>query len=214
MMRIRTAALVVLAIFALAAICVAADAPKDCAKQPGKTGMRFAKELGLTKEQAQQIRDIVEKFHADVKDVVKTDATKADKAAKIKDLKTTVGDAIMAVLTPDQQEKAKQMNLVKRLLSPAREHAGGLDRILAQLNLNDAQRAKIKTIQEDSETKAKAIRDDTSLTPDQKRTNMQDLRQQTIVSIEGVMTDAQKAKFEELLKANPWPKGKQGKRGA
>jgi len=88
--------------------------------------------------------------------------------------------------------------------NPGARHAGfGLPRILAQLNLTDAQKADTDKILKASEDAAAAVRNDSSLTPEAKRAKMQEIRKDTIAKIKAVLTPEQAAKFDELLKQMP-----------
>jgi periplasmic protein CpxP/Spy len=77
------------------------------------------------------------------------------------------------------------------------EH-GKLAKVLKQLNLTDQQKADLKPILMDQRTQAKAIREDSKLTPEQKKEKMKDLMKATHEKIAAILTPEQKAKLKEL----------------
>ena len=75
-----------------------------------------------------------------------------------------------------------------------------LDMMTKQLNLTPDQVTQIKTIQTDGRTKMTAMRDDTSLSQDDKRAKMMSMRQDEQGKIRGVLTDDQKTKYDAMQK--------------
>ena len=78
-------------------------------------------------------------------------------------------------------------------------HRGaGLKKLGDALGLSDAQKAQIKTIMQSAQQQAKAIKADTSLTPEAKKAKMQELgksaRQQSLA----VLTPEQREKLKAL----------------
>lgn len=170
-------------------------------KRPGVG--RIVKELGLSQAQADQVRAIVQRFHQDVKAIVQSSASREEKQTKVKDLRAKAGDEIMALLTPEQRDKATQMKLVDKLLSRRGAMAGMLMHMLAQLNLSETQKAQVKDIMKSCQEAGKAIREDATLTPEARRAGMRQLRQDTIEKIKAVLTPDQLTKFNELLAQRP-----------
>jgi periplasmic protein CpxP/Spy len=64
------------------------------------------------------------------------------------------------------------------------------------LGLTADQKAQIKSIREDSKTQANAIRNNSSLSQQQKKEQLKSLHHATHERVEGVMTPEQRAKFE------------------
>ena len=75
-----------------------------------------------------------------------------------------------------------------------------LDMMTRQLNLSPDQVTQIKTIQADGHTKMMAMRDDTSMSQDDKRAKIMSMRQDEQGKIRGVLTDDQKTKYDAMLK--------------
>ena len=73
-----------------------------------------------------------------------------------------------------------------------------LARMTERLNLTEAQQARIKPIIEDEGKQLKALRDDTSLTRDQKREKFREISTVTFANIDAVLTPEQQKKHVEL----------------
>ncbi len=77
-------------------------------------------------------------------------------------------------------------------------HRGG-DR-MKDLNLTPDQQEKMKKLREDNRTKMEAIKNNTSLSDDQKQEQMKKLRMDQRKNMEGLLTDEQKAKMKDARK--------------
>lgn len=73
-----------------------------------------------------------------------------------------------------------------------------LEWLTTRLSLSTTQQEQIKPLLVARADKAKAIRDDASLTQDQKNDRLERLRQDTDVEIEAVLTSTQVAEFKEM----------------
>jgi periplasmic protein CpxP/Spy len=67
-----------------------------------------------------------------------------------------------------------------------------------KLNLTDDQKAKLKPILEDQMQQMKAVRDDTSLSQDQKRAKVKSIHESFHEQINAVLTPEQQAKFKQM----------------
>ena len=70
---------------------------------------------------------------------------------------------------------------------------------LAQLNLTQAQQAQIRVFFAQAETALKAIRENTSLTPEQKRSAVQEAMKTLKTNVLGVLTAEQKERLKEIM---------------
>ena len=68
------------------------------------------------------------------------------------------------------------------------------------LNLTADQQTKVKAIFEDSRAKAKVIADSTTLSGDEKKAKIQELREATNAQIKPLLTPDQQKNFDEVLK--------------
>jgi periplasmic protein CpxP/Spy len=80
-------------------------------------------------------------------------------------------------------------------------HAGerGFDRMAQQLNLTDQQKTQIQGLFQTQRQQSQSIRQDTSLTPEQKQDKLKQLRESTHQQMQSVLTPEQRQKFQQLL---------------
>lgn len=78
------------------------------------------------------------------------------------------------------------------------QHGNRLDWLSEELNLTDEQKAKVKPILEAQGKQMHAIRDDSSLSQDQKHEKMMQLHETTHSQINGILTPDQQKKFAQL----------------
>lgn len=79
------------------------------------------------------------------------------------------------------------------------DHPGRrMDWLAKQLNLTDDQKTKLQPIFENEASQMRAVRDDTSLNPDQRRAKMKQIRESTRPQIDAVLTPEQQQKFQQL----------------
>lgn len=79
-----------------------------------------------------------------------------------------------------------------------------------KLNLSDDQQAKVKSILTDSHQQMQAIRGDSSLSQDDRRSKMRSLREATNSKVRDVLNDDQKKQFDEMQQQMR----EQGKKGS
>ncbi len=75
-----------------------------------------------------------------------------------------------------------------------------LDMMTEQLSLTPDQVTQIKTIQTEGRTRMMAMRDDTSMSQDDKHAKMMSIRQDEQSKVRAVLTDDQKTKYDAMLK--------------
>jgi Spy/CpxP family protein refolding chaperone len=83
-------------------------------------------------------------------------------------------------------------------MGPRGGGAGQLEMLTKRLDLTADQQAKVKTIQEDSGKQMMALRNDTTMSQDDKRAKMMDLRKSSSDKIRAILTDDQKTKYDAL----------------
>ena len=75
-----------------------------------------------------------------------------------------------------------------------------LQMLSEKLNLTDDQKAKLKPILQDQIQQMKAVREDSSLSQEQKRAKMKSIHESSHDQINAVLTPEQQAKFEQMRK--------------
>jgi len=73
-----------------------------------------------------------------------------------------------------------------------------LEMLTQKLNLTADQQTKVKVIDEDTGKQMMALRNDTSLSQDDKRAKMMDIRKSSQEKIRGILTDDQKTKYDAM----------------
>ncbi len=76
----------------------------------------------------------------------------------------------------------------------------GMGRVMQELGLTDAQKAKMKSIMEAQKPQMMALRNDTKLSRDQKMTKMRAISAAQIKKILAVLTPAQRKKVEASMR--------------
>lgn len=77
-------------------------------------------------------------------------------------------------------------------------HGQRLEELAKKLNLTESQETRIRGFLKEHAEKAKEIRGNNSLTPDQKKDRLKELRKDLNQRILGILTDEQKEKFRAM----------------
>lgn len=213
-MKLRLLTITLLLLVAVTASAYAESAPRPAQSQARPVMARIVKQLGLSKDQVQQIKAIVAKYRQDAQGVLKSGATDADKKTQIKNLRDKAGTAITALLTTDQQAKAAKIRLIDLLLAPPKmaRAVGGIMFALSKVGLSDQQKSTVKGIMEETRAAAKAIQGDTSLDKAARQAKLAQLRKDSNAKIMAVLTPEQQKKLKDILaKERQTGKDKQGK---
>jgi protein CpxP len=76
----------------------------------------------------------------------------------------------------------------------------GMQRMANELGLTEAQKKKLMANMRATMPSYRALREDTKLTPDQKRAKMRSLREENQKKINAILTPAQRKKLETMMK--------------
>lgn len=158
------------------------------------------KKLNLTEAQKQQAKEINADFKNQVSNLEKSDKiTLKDYREKKANLEQERKSKFMAILTQDQKNK----------IASARKHRGEkmhemtekrMDKMKTDLNLTDVQVAKLKEQRSVSMSQAKTIRENSSLTHDQKKEQLMSLMKSNKENMKNILTADQLKKREEMRK--------------
>ena len=156
-------------------ISLTASISAQSGKRDGKRGADFQKELNLSADQKEKVESANKNFKDKVSDLKdKSDLSKEDKQAKVKELRTQHEAAINNILTPDQQAKMKELRARKggkdirkgnKELSMRNKKDGRSKNMKADrkgnrmkdLNLTDDQKQQIKALNEDFKAKSREL---------------------------------------------------------
>lgn len=169
--------------------------------------------LNLTDAQKQQAKALNEDYNTRVKNLEKDDNItlkdyRAQKAALENERKSKFQD----ILTSDQKNKIAQ---TKKERSEKMEMMAQkrMEKMKTDLNLTDEQVAKIQDQNKNSIDQMKAIRENSSLSEDQKKEQLMDLRKSRKESLNSILTTDQLKKKEEMRnnRMNEWKNKKDNK---
>jgi len=139
---------------------------------------KLAKDLNLTDAQKQQLKSINEEYKG------KDKSLRDEKKAKAQ-----------AVLTSEQKAKLEQMKTDRKNKMKA-AHEKKAAEMKKDLNLSDAQGQQIKSLNEDFKKQADAIRNNSTLTQDQKKEQLKALGEQRKAKMNSILTPEQQQKLE------------------
>ena len=176
----------------------------------------FSKMLNLTDEQRAKIKPLFEDRAAQLKAVYSDKAvSKQEKQNKVQAIRSATEEKIEPLLTPDQMQKWSQQkqkasartrdrryNTVNRDSDPGkwRTHPRGNDetnwqaryeRFSNALNLTDEQQAKIKPFFQIEAQQFEALRDDKSLSPEDRQGKVRQIHEATRDQIQPLLTPDQ-----------------------
>lgn len=156
-------------------------------------------ELNLTADQKSQMKTIQENTKQQ-REAIKNDAslTQDEKRAKMKDLQKSHSQKVNSILTPDQQ--AKRSAYIQKMKANGKMHGkqSGFhhDRkgnMMTNLNLTPDQKTQMKALSESNKQQRDAIKNDVSLTQDQKKAKMKDLYKSQSEKMDSILTPEQQA---------------------
>jgi len=154
--------------------------------------------LNLTAAQKEQAKVLNTDYKNQLKDLEKNEAiTLKDYRAKKASLEQERKSKFQDILTPEQKNtiaKAKKESSEKTEMMAQKR----LEKMKTDLNLTDEQVAKIKEQRESSTAQAKAIRENSSLTEEQKKEQFRNLMKSRQESINSILTAEQLKKKEEM----------------
>ena len=158
----------------------------------------LSEKLNLTDEQKAAIEPILATEANEIK-AVHQDSSLSDeqKQAKVKEIRDSSREKINALLTPEQQKTFAEMK--GQAGSRTREaFHNRLSMIAEKLNLTDEQKTAIKPILATEVNDIKAVRQDNSLSQEQKQTKISGIREASDTKINALLTPEQQAKFAQL----------------
>lgn len=160
------------------------------ARRPGI--MRALQRLNLTPDQKTQIRNLLQTQRQKVQSL-RQDAslTPEQRQDNIKQIRQSTHQQVLGILTPEQQAKLKQFEQRRRGV--------------AALNLTPDQRAKLQPIRQQMRQQVLAVRQDASLTWQQKREKIRDIRQNAMAQMKGLLTPEQQQQLEQMRQRRGQP---------
>ena len=104
---------------------------------------------------------------------------------------------------------------VQRPVSPTQQvqsDPAGHGKMKNELNLSKDQKVQMKALHQENKQQMEAIKNDASLTPDQKKEKMKELRKSQSAKINSILTPDQQAKRKEIMEQRRQNHMQNGKR--
>jgi Spy/CpxP family protein refolding chaperone len=168
----------------------------------------MAQELNLSDQQKTQMQSLMQNQRQQVQ-AVRNDSslTAQQKQDKLKQLRESNHHQVMAVLTPEQQQKWQQFRSEHKGMGKG--GMGGGMGPMARLNLTPEQKTKLQPIFQSSRQQMQAVRNDASLTPEQKQAKIREIRQNTQSQVNGILTPEQQQQWQQMRQMRQNRGGKQ-----
>ncbi|MEO6219136.1 MAG: hypothetical protein ABIO81_01820 [Ginsengibacter sp.] len=158
------------------------------------------KQLNLSDAQKQQSKSIRSDYHKQLKQLEQDkNVTPRDFSIKKTELQKEQRSKFESMLTTEQKNKlaeTKKENSAKRKIMSEKK----MEKMKSELNLNDAQLSKLKSQHDIFKAQAKAITENTSLTKEQKKEQLMDLKKRSKEMEKNILTTEQVQKREEMRK--------------
>jgi len=200
---------IVATLFAVSALAFSATAQEKRESKPGhmhdgmqkhQHGMMMAKQLNFSEEQKKQAKANHEEFRQKMQELNKNEnitvkEMRDRKEALMKEQKAKMD----ALLTPDQKAKLEQLKAERK--AKGEEHfTKHLDKMKTTLGLTDSQISELKANRAEMHAKFKAIKENESLTREQKHEQLMNLRTEAKEQHKKILTAEQQKKMEEMKK--------------
>ena len=159
--------------------------------------------LNLTEEQKDQVKPIMQKAYADFK-AVKDDATLTpeQRGQKCHAIKQNTDDQLKEIFTPEQFQKFQAFQKLQAMRAEHKDEGKEGDRgrhnPFEKLNLSEEQQAQVKPIMQKAESEVKAVRENAALTPEQKKPQLQAIRENVDKQLQTILTPEQFQKLQQM----------------
>lgn len=191
---------------------------KDFDRSGQQHGMM--KDLNLTDAQKAQMKTNREEMKSKMDALKANTALTDDQRKQQRELLMQDQRAKMeSILTAEQ--KAKLANKSQEFGKGRKEgkggkegHAARMEEMKANLGLNDDQAAKLKTLNEQSHSQMKTIRENNSLSESAKKEQMKSLKQSTKTQRQSILTAEQIKKMDEMKRNHKKGHGKRERKNA
>lgn len=180
------------------------DKPPMHHKMDRKKGSRMdMQKLNLTEEQKAQFKTQRESFRMQMEDLKKNEnITVKEQKEKIAAIQKENKAKMQSFLTADQKAQIEKNKVEGKKKFEARTKERG-DKMKTHLGLTDIQSAQLKKNREATQQKMKAIKEDSKMSEEQKRTQMKELMKAQKESMKSVLTEDQLKKMKESQHRKP-----------
>jgi Spy/CpxP family protein refolding chaperone len=163
---------------------------------------QLIRQLNLTEEQKTEVRNFLEDARSQAQVVQRdTSLTRGQKIDRIDEIQQQTQQKIHSILTTEQQMQLEDLRKQTQERFDARRDQME-DRLLQQgvmrLNLTDAQQTTIQSYLDEQKTQINALRDNTSLSREERVSQARAIRRQTAEKVRSTLTAEQQQQLEEM----------------
>lgn len=159
----------------------------------------IAEQLGLTDAQKAQMKALRQQSAGIIKGIRANPSLTPDQQhEQIAAQRQAARDQFKALLTPDQQAKLAQLTSHPRRMHALVEHRVRMASLAEKLGLSDVQKTQLKQIRQSARASIQPIRENASLTPEQKTAQIHDILKAARTQMRGVLTPDQQQKLDDL----------------
>lgn len=158
--------------------------------------------LNLSDDQKARLKAINEDHQKQLADLKKQDNISVKEAReKRESLRKDHMSKVQGLLTADQKAQIEKNKEARKTRMQDMEKKRA-EKMKTELKLTDEQSAKLAANKKEMATKMKALRDDNSLTEEQKKEKSKELRKQQMDSMKSILTEEQLQKMKEGRKGD------------
>jgi hypothetical protein len=159
--------------------------------------------LNLSKEQKAKFKSLNEDYRTQMDELKKKDdITVKEWRSRMDNLRKDHRDKISSLLTDDQKDQLKKSREARQLRQSDRRKEG-FDRMRTRLNLTDDQTTRLKQSRSEMAEKLKAIRENQSLSDDQKKEQVQELKKKNQENLKTILSEDQLKRLHEKQVRRP-----------
>jgi Spy/CpxP family protein refolding chaperone len=153
--------------------------------------------LNLSEDQKTKLKALNAEHHKQMTELEKQDnITVKESKEKKEALRKDHFSKMQALLTPEQKAQVEKNKQDRRTRMQEMDKSRG-ERMKKELNLTDEQSAKLDASRKSMSEKMKSIREDKSLTEDQRKEKAKELKKQQMENMKSILTDEQLQKLKE-----------------
>lgn len=201
---IALAAIVLTAAFGIGHFAKAFPAPEGPrGRGPGFPDIRhMAEELNLTEEQKTALRGFLEDSRTQMQALRNdTTLTREQRQERMREIAQRTQDNFRSILSVEQHMKADELRQrAEERVTARRQQTSdrAFDGLVKRLDLSEAQQTTIQSYREEERAQLQALRDDTTLTREQRLEQARTIRQQTQEKIRSTLTADQQTRLDQL----------------
>lgn len=174
---------------------------------------RLDERLNLTEQQKSTVHSYLEDQRSQM-EVVRNDTslTREQRGERMREISQQTRAKVQSILTVEQQQKVEELRSEAR---QSRQQRGQeqLDRMARLLELTPDQKTQMQSYLEGQRTQLQALRNDSSLTQEQRREQARAIHEQTQSNVQSFLDPTQQQKFDDLRAIRRGAGRRGGRRG-